>query len=336
MNPFERVQVGSTDVFVTRLGLGGAPVGGHQSADPLYAVADYREGVAIADRALELGIRYFDTAPSYGDGRSEVRYGAALGGRDRREFVVSTKAAKVLELADPNVPDPVGPDGLPGLVPRFDMNRDGIRQSHEESLRRLGMDYVDILFLHDTSEGELETAAHESAMPALLELREEGVVKAIGAGTKDSNVMTRIIERYPIDIVLVPEHYSLLSQFALDGLLPLCERNNVSVVVGTPFNSGILASDLDGPALFNYRRAPEEIMDRAKALKAICDRRGASLKAAAIQFVLAHPCVVSTIPGPSTIAQLEENAELSAADIPGDVWAEMKAEGLIAEHAPTP
>ena len=257
MNPFERAQIGSTDVFVTRLGLGGAPVGGDQSADPLYSVANHHEGVAITNRAFELGVRYFDTAPSYGTGRREVRYGAALKGRDRREFIVSTKASKVLDLADPDVPNPVGPDGLPGLVPRFDMGRDGIRQSHEESLQRLAMDYVDIVFLHDTSEGELETAVHESAMPALLELRDEGVVKAIGVGTKDSSVMTRIIERHPIDIVLLPEHYSLLSQFALDGLLPLCAENNVSVVVGTPYNSGILASDLDGPALFNYQRAPK-------------------------------------------------------------------------------
>ncbi|NQW17847.1 MAG: aldo/keto reductase [Chloroflexi bacterium] len=329
-------QIGDTGVAVSSLGLGGAPVGGHQSANPLYTVAQYEEGVAIASRAFELGIKYFDTAPSYGDGRSEVRYGMGLGRRPRNEFVVSTKASKVLRPTDPHNVDPIGPDGLPELAPVFDLSREGIFRSHEESLGRLKLDYVDILFLHDTEGVDAEAAAHATAFPAMIELREQGTVRAIGAGTRDVGVLTRLIERFPVDVVLLPNHYSLLTQNALDDFLPLCESEGVSVVIGTPYNSGILASDLTGPALFNYESAPQDLLDKARALKAVCERHGVDLKAAAIQFVLAHPAVVSTIPGPASVAQLEDNVAMSQQTIPAAVWAEMKSEGLLRIDAPTP
>ena len=332
----ERREIGNTGVAVTALGLGGAPVGGHESANSLYTVAEYEEGIAIVPRAFELGVRYFDTAPSYGDGRSEVRYGVGMADLPRSEFVVSTKVSKVLMPSDPNNAAPVGHEGIPDLTPVFDLSRDGIFRSHEESLARLNLDYVDILFMHDTEEGELEDQAQATGFPAIIELKEQGSVKAIGAGTRDISVLTRLIERYPVDVVLLPNHYSLLTQKPLEAFLPLCEEHGVSIVIGTPYNSGILASDLNGPALFNYENAPQELLDKARALKAICERHGANLKAAAIQFVLAHPAIVSTIPGPASIAQLEDNVAMSQLAIPPEVWAEMKSEGLIRADAPTP
>ncbi len=336
MDPFERVPIGRTGVFVSRLGLGGAPVGGHQSADPLYTVATYEEGVALTRRAYELGMRYFDTAPFYGIGRSEVRYGAALGGLPRRNFVISTKAARVLDLQAPNELALIGPDGLPGLLPRFDMTRDGILRSHEESLRRLLTDYVDILFLHDTRAGEMEEQAVETALPALVELREQGTVRAIGVGTSDLVVLDRYVREFSLDVVLLPNHYTLLTHTALDGFLPLCQSRGVCLVIGTPYNSGILASDLSGPALFNYERAAPELMDRARALQETCRRHAVDLKAAALQFVLAHPAVVSTIPGPSSVEQLEENIALTRAGIPAALWDDLRGQGLIPSQAPTP
>jgi D-threo-aldose 1-dehydrogenase len=195
---------------------------------------------------------------------------------------------------------------------------------------------VDILFLHDTEEGDLEDQAQATGFAAFVELREQGTVRAIGAGTRDIGVLTRLIERFPVDVVLLPNHYSLLTQNPLDAFLPLCQENGVSIVIGTPYNSGILASDLTGPALFNYQNAPQELLDKARALKAICERHGANLKAAAIQFVLAHPAVVATIPGPASVEQLEDNVEMSQQPIPPEVWADIKTEGLIRADAPTP
>ena len=336
MVALERREIGDTGVVVTTLGLGGAPVGGHESANSLYTVAEYEEGIAIVPRAFELGVRYFDTAPSYGDGRSEVRYGIGMRDLPRSEFVVSTKASKILMPTDPQNAAPVGPEGIPDLTPVLDLSRDGIFRSHEESLRRLNLDHVDILFLHDTEEGDLEDQAQATGFAAFVELREQGTVRAIGAGTRDIGVLTRLIERFPVDVVLLPNHYSLLTQNPLDAFLPLCQENGVSIVIGTPYNSGILASDLTGPALFNYQNAPQELLDKARALKAICERHGANLKAAAIQFVLAHPAVVATIPGPASVEQLEDNVEMSQQPIPPEVWADIKTEGLIRADAPTP
>jgi D-threo-aldose 1-dehydrogenase len=335
MTPLEQREIGNTGVVVTALGLGGAPVGGHESTNSLYTVAEYEEGIAIVPRAFELGVRYFDTAPSYGDGRSEVRYGVGMGDLPRNEFVVSTKASKVLMPTVPGNTAPVGLEGIPDLTPVFDLSRDGIRRSHEESLRRLDLDYVDILFLHDTEEGELEDQAQATGFAAIVELREQGTVRAIGAGTRDIGVLTRLIENFPVDVVLLPNHYSLLTQKPLDDFLPLCQENGVSIVIGTPYNSGILASDLTGPALFNYQNAPQELLDKARDLKAICERHDTNLKAAAIQFLLAHPVVVSTIPGPASVAQLEDNVAMSQQVIPADLWSEMKSEGLIRADAPT-
>ena len=337
IDPFEKIEIGSTGVSVTRLGMGGAPVGSQQGASPLYKVASRKEGLTTIARAYELGVRYFDTAPFYGLGRSEVRYGVVLGNLPQYDFVVSTKVGRVLEPKSKHHIQPAGPDGLPDLIPKFDLSRDGIMRSHAESLKRLNLDHVDILFLHDTHTGDgMADLASETALPALVQLRDEGAVKAIGIGTNDLDVLHRFVKEFPIDVVLLPDHYTLLVQTALDSFLPLCSSRGVNVVIGTPFNSGILASNLNSPALFNYERANAGVIQRARQLRNVCERHGVDLKAAALQFVLAHPVVVSTIPGPSNVYQLEENINLLASYIPPELWDEMRSTSLIPEDAPTP
>ncbi|MEX0762483.1 MAG: aldo/keto reductase [Dehalococcoidia bacterium] len=338
MDPFAKRQIGRTGVWLTPLGLGGAPIGGHQSpnAEGLYRVADYAEGVAATRCAYDLGIRYFDTAPFYGIGRSEVRYGAGLSARPRNSFVLSTKVGRVLEPDRYRNFTLIGPDGLAPLLPRFDYTREGIRRSHAESLYRLLTDHVDILFLHDTTGEELQEQAVKEVLPELARMRREGLVRAIGAGTSDLSALERFVREFDLDVVLLPNHYTLLSQQALDSFLPLCQERNVSIVIGTPYCSGILASDLSGPAAYLYQPAPPEVMDKAKAINAVCKRHGVGLKTAALQFVLAHPSVVSVIPGARNTAEIEENARVAAADIPSDFWAELKHEGLIHSDAPVP
>ncbi len=337
MDPLERRHLGDTGVEVTALGLGGAPLSGVVHAGGLYGGTARDEAIALIRRAHELGIAYFDTAPLYGSGRSEARYSAVLPGLARDSFVVSTKVGRVLELANVGDTSPVGDDGLPALEPVFDLSRDGILRSLEESLRRLNLDSVEILYLHDPDfEEGLEKRAMASALPAMVELREQGVVRAIGCGMNQWQMPARFIEAFDLDIVLLAGRFTLLDHDAYDEFLPLCLRRGVKLAIGGPYNSGILARDLDGPVSFNYEQAPREMIDRARALKAVCDRHEVDLKAAALQYVLAHPTVASAIPGVQTVAELEENVRMASAEIPGQLWAELKAEGLIPADAATP
>lgn len=337
MDPFEKRPIGDTGVRVTALGLGGAPLSGMVLADGLYGGAAREQAVALIHRAHALGIGYFDTAPLYGLGRSEVRYGAVLPGLPRDSFVISTKVGRVLDLSDPNQALPLAPDNLPNLEPVFDLSRDGILRSVEESLQRLQLDSVEILYLHDPDfEEGLEPHAMGSALPALVELREQGAVKAIGCGMNQWQMPARFIEAFDLDIVLLAGRFTLLDHDAYDEFLPLCLERNVKLAIGGPYNSGILARDLDGPVSFDYTPAPPEIVERARALKRVCSSHGVDLKAAALQYVLAHPAVASVVPGAQSVEELEENVQLVSADIPPDLWSELKAEKLIPEDAPTP
>ena len=337
MDPFERRQIGDTGVEVTALGLGGAPLSGVVHADGLYGGTARDEAIGIVSRAHELGIAYFDTAPLYGSGRSEARYGAVLPGLARDSYVVSTKVGRVLDPIDPGDMSPVGDDGLPALAPVFDLSRDGILRSLEESLARLNLDSVEILYLHDPDfEEGLEEPAMASALPTMVELREQGVVRAIGCGMNQWQMPARFIEAFDLDIVLLAGRFTLLDHDAYDEFLPLCMRRGVKLAIGGPYNSGILARDLDGPVAFNYEQAPPEMIARARALKAVCGRHGVDLKAAALQYVLAHPAVASAIPGAQTVGELEDNLRMVSAEIPGELWTELKAESLIPADAATP
>ena len=333
MNPFEQIPIGNTGVTVTRLGLGSAPLGGNTAAEGLYGGAKFDQSQRIVDRAYKAGVRYFDTAPLYGWGRSEARLGMALGGRDRESLTISTKAGRVL---NPVSKEPRGPENLPELEAVFDYTRDGIRRSLDESLVRMNTDRVEILYLHDADQGGLEREGFETALPALVELREEGVVKAIGCGMNEWEMTARFVREFDLDIVLLAGRYTLLEQGALTEFLPLCVERGVKIAVGGPYNSGILARNLGGPVSYNYELAPQRVVDRAKALNDVCRRNGVDLKAAALQFVLAHPAIATVIPGSSSVSELEQNIQMVEAHIPAALWDDLRSEKLIPPDAPTP
>ncbi len=337
MNPLEKVAIGKQGVEVTRLGLGGAPLSGMVLGDGLYGGTAHDEAARIIRRAHDLGINYFDTAPLYGAGRSEVRYGSALADVDRDSFVISTKVGRVLELYEGGMSAEESPDNFADHYAVDSWTRDDVLRSIEDSLERLQTDHVEIVLVHDPDTQPYgEKQAMEEAFPTLIELREQGTVKAIGCGMNEWEMPAKFVRAFDIDAVLLAGRYTLLDHDAYDEFLPLCVERDVKIIVGGPYNSGILARDLDGDVTFDYELAPQHLVDRARRLDTVCRRHGVDLKAAALQFVLAHPAVGTAVPGAQSVAELEENFGLVGQEIPGDVWAEMKAEGLIPRDAPTP
>ena len=300
VDPFEWVPIGQSGVEVTRLGLGGAPLSGMVLADGLFGGVEHDEAIAIVERAYELGVRYFDTAPLYGEGRSEVRYGKGLADADRAEVAISTKVDRLLVAEDPADLSPAGPDGLPRLKTEFNFTRAGILKSLEQSLHRLNMDSIDIVYVHDSDfSGQHPDERFIEALEVVSELRSEGVVQAIGLGMNEWELTTRMIQRFDLDIVLLAGRYTLLDQSALGQLMPLCQARNVAVAIGGPYNSGILASDLNGPVSFDYVAAPPEWISKARRIKEVCDRWGVDVRATALQFPFAHPAVATIIPAAS-------------------------------------
>ena len=337
MNPLDKVVIGKHGVEVTQLGLGGAPLSGMVLGDGLYGGTASDEAGRIITRAHELGINYFDTAPLYGIGRSEVRYGAALAGVDRDSYVISTKVGRVLEVYEGGMTAAESPDNFADHYSVDSWTRDDVLRSIEESLERLQTDHVEIVLVHDPDRQPYgEKQAVEEAFPTLIELREQGTIKAVGCGMNEWQMPAAFIRRFDIDAVLLAGRYTLLDHDAYPEFLPLCVERDVKIIVGGPYNSGILARDLDAEVTFNYELAPQHLVDQARRLDAICRRHNVDLKAAALQFVLAHPAVATAVPGAQSVPELEENLEMVAQEIPEDVWSEMKAEGLIPADAPTP
>ena len=337
MNPLDKVAIGNQGVEVTQLGLGGAPLSGMVLGDGLYGGTASDEAGRIITRAHELGINYFDTAPLYGIGRSEVRYGAALAGVDRDRYVISTKVGRVLEVYEGGMTAAESPDNFADHYSVDSWTRDDVLRSIEESLERLQTDHVEIVLVHDPDTQPYgEKQAVEEAFPTLIELREQGTIKAVGCGMNEWQMPAAFIRRFDIDAVLLAGRYTLLDHDAYPEFLPLCVERDVKIIVGGPYNSGILARDLDAEVTFNYELAPQHLVDQARRLDAICRRHNVDLKAAALQFVLAHPAVATAVPGAQSVPELEENLEMVAQEIPEDVWSEMKAEGLIPADAPTP
>ena len=335
----ERVPLGRTGLAVTRLGFGGASIGG------LFAEVTDDDAIATVRHAWDLGIRSFDTAPLYGYGTSERRVGEALRGRPRDAFVLSTKVGRLVrdEAAIPADAD-IDHQRLDGLDDAFyvrhepvrlvfDYSADGIRRSLEESLERLGLDRIDIAFIHDPDEHW--PAAISEAWPALERMRSEGVLRAVGAGMNQSAMLARFARETDMDVLLLANRYTLLDQGALDELLPTCVERGIAVLVGGVMNSGVLADPRPG-SRFDYAPAPPEIIERARRLGAVCARHGVPLRAAAMQFPLAHPAVVSLVAGVRTPAHLDEYPAMLAHSIPPDLWAELRAQGLLAADAPVP
>ena len=337
MDPFARIAIGNTGVTVTPLGLGGAPLSGMEVADGRFGGSPFQEAVALIKRAYQLGIRYFDTAPLYGAGRSEARYGRALSRYPRSSFTISTKVSRVLRPLDPEKPEPRGEEGILDYTCVFDFTREGVRASLASSLERLKLASVDILFVHDSDErGQHSDDEFAMALQAAVELREQRTVRAIGMGMNEWERTARMVERFDLDFILLAGRYTLLDQSAFPQFLPLCLERAVKLVIGGPYNSGILASDLDGPVLFDYRRAPENLVLKARRIKGICSRHGVELRAAALQFPLAHDAVLSVVPGAASIAEVEDNVRVMQTEIPGELWTDLKAESLLPESAPTP
>ena len=325
VQPLDRTQIGSTELRVTRLGIGGAPIGS------LFRTVSEDDARATVLRGLELGLNYIDTAPLYGHGVSEMRLGRVLKDVPRDSFVLSTKVGRVLNPVDSPPVSPHFPS-LPKLEAVFDYSRDGILRSLEESLQRLGLDRADITYIHDADD-HWEQAIGE-AYPTLADLRSQGLVKAIGVGMNQWEMEARFAREGDFDCFLLAGRYTLLDQSSLAELMPVCLEKNVSLVLGGPYNSGILASDLGPGATYDYESAPVEIIERARRIKAVCDRYVVPLKAAALQFGLIHPAVAATIPGPRSVSEVEENFRMAGHPIPGDLWAELKHEGLIDPQSP--
>jgi D-threo-aldose 1-dehydrogenase len=336
--PTQRLPIGDTGVEVTRLGFGGTSIGG------IFAEVSAADGAAVVEHAWAQGLRYFDTAPLYGYGASEIRIGGVLRNQPRDAYVLSTKVGRLVRLPE-QIPagaevDPQKVDGLEdayffGTGPRrivFDYSFDGVLRSVDESLARLGIGRIDIAYIHDPEEHW--EAAIGGAYPALERLRSEGVVRAIGVGTNDATTLARFAREGNFDVFLVASRYTLLDQTALPELMPRCVERGIAVVIGGVMNSGILAAPHEG-SRFDYRRAPKPIVERARQLAAVCARYDVPLKAAAIQFPLAHPAVVSLLAGVRSTAHLDEWRDFMQQPIPSDLWAELRHEALLSPDAPT-
>ena len=315
---------------MSELSLGCAQLGN------LYREVTDADAQATVDAAWELGVRYFDTAPHYGLGLSERRVGAALCSRPRNDYVLSTKVGRLLEpRSEIEGEDDEGYAVAATHRRVFDFTRDGIRRSLAESLERLGLDRVDVVYLHDPDQHVDDVL--RTGFPALAELRAEGVVEAIGAGMNDATKLAQVVGETDMDVVMLAGRYTLLEQGSLDDLLPLCEERSVSVVAAGVFNSGLLARPDPGlNAKYNYDVAPPRLVERARAIAEICTSHGTTLPAAAIAFPLAHPAVVSVCVGSRSARQVERNVALLAEPISADLWSELKATGLVREDAPVP
>jgi D-threo-aldose 1-dehydrogenase len=328
MDPFKLSGIGNTGLKVTQFGLGGAALGN------LYASVSDSEGRETIETAYQEGVRYFDTAPFYGLGRSEELFGQVLRQHERSEFVLSSKAGRLLVDGEID-PDEYMPFvDIPKKHPVFDFSRDAILRSLDESLERLGLDYIDIVYIHDPDD-HYESALNQ-AFPALAELRSQGVIKAVGAGMNQAEMPTEFARHADFDCFLLAGRYTLLDQIALKELFPICEQKNISIIIGGPFNSGILATGPVEGAHYNYLEAPPEIMERTRRLQSVCERYQVSLKAAALQFPMFHPVVAANIPGTRLKSRFLENLKLFTEKIPMDFWAELKSLGLIDPESPTP
>jgi D-threo-aldose 1-dehydrogenase len=315
MTAQELRKLGRSKVEVTRLALGGAPLGG------LYTSVSEDDAVATVRRALDRGLGYFDTAPHYAVGRSERLFGRALAGVPRESYVLSTKVGRlVVPLGSRDQPEYEGFADPPPYKRRWDWSRDGVRRSLEESLERLGLDRVDIVYMHDPDDHENEVYA--TGFPALAELRDEGVVGAIGAGMNQTAMLTRFVQRLDLDVVLCAGRYTLLDRSAERDLLPACLRREVSVVVGGIYNSGVLADPRPGTT-YDYAPASESLVARALELRQVCVSHEVPLRTAALRFPLRHPAVAGVLVGCRTPEEVDDNVEMFGHPIPNALWAKL-------------
>ena len=316
-NSITSAQVGNTQLQVTRLGMGTAPIGN------LYSPLDDAEAIETVQRSFENGIRFFDTAPLYGTGEAERRLGSALRGIPRDEVVIQTKVGRIVR---------------PDRSIYFDYSRDGVMKSLEDSLERLGMDRVDILLVHDPDYENAEVhyqQAMDEAFPALVDLRAQGVIGAVGAGMNQWEMVWEFAKKIDVNCFLLAGRYTLLEQTSLD-FLDWCTENDVSIFLGGVYNSGILATGPISGAKYDYMDAPEEILAKARRLQEITTAHGVPLHVAALHFAGAHPAIASLVIGSATAAEADDNRAIWDVETPAAMWQELQQSGLISDRAPLP
>jgi len=306
-----------------RIGLGGAPLAG------LFSPVADAEAVATVQAAWDEGWRYFDTAPHYGLGIAEERLGAGLAGKARSEYVLSSKVGRIIYEADTPSPDDEGFAVVSKRRRRWDFSRDGIKQSIEDSLRRLGVDRLDVVFVHDPDDHYEEAVA--TAFPALIELRDQGVIGAIGSGMNQTAMLTRFVQEVDLDVIM------LAGPDGLDDILPTCLKNDVQVIAVGVFNSGLLSQPRPAAgATFNYNPAPDALIEKANKLADVCNTHGVTLPAVALKFPLFHPAVAGIAVGCRTADEVHTNATYARTEVPDTIWPALKAAGLLREDTPTP
>ncbi len=337
MNPNTLNKFGRVDLNVSAFGFGTAPIGN------IFREIDEATSDAMIQHAWDRGVRYFDTAPMYGHGLSEMRTGHSLRWKDRGDFILSSKVGRVLKPARRQDINFEPWTNAAPFTMHFDYSYDGIMRSFEDSLQRMALEHMDICFIHDidvftrgAEQPEVFKQAMDEAWKALESLRDQGVVKAIGVGVNEWEVCHAALEQRDFDCFLLAGRYTLLEQDALDKFLPLCEERGAAVVVGGGFNSGILATGAKEGAKYNYAPAPADIMDKVSKIEAVCAEYNVPLPAAALQFVVAHPAVPTFMAGTRTVEQLDQNLNWFSHDIPAEFWADLKTKGLLREDAPVP
>ena len=335
---WDRLQNGG--LTFTELGFGTAPLGN------LYkAIADV-DARATLDAAWDGGVRYFDTAPFYGLGLSETRLNPFLRDKPRDEYVLSSKVGRLIQPCSEQYRTGEGKwFDVPCRREHFDYTYDGIMRSFEHSFARLGVDRIDILYVHDLcifSHGSKEISDLRigeffggRGYDAMVSLRDQGLIKAIGGGVNEWEICETLAQRGDFDLFLLAGRYTLLEQSALDSFLPMCEKRGIGIVTGGPYNSGILATGAIPGAYYNYDPAPQPIKDRVDAIEKVCKTHNVRLVDAAFQFPLLHPAHVAVIPGGQGVGEMQGNLQATNAEIPSALWSDLKSEGLLREDAPT-
>jgi D-threo-aldose 1-dehydrogenase len=331
-------RLGNGGLTFTELGFGAAPLGN------LYTSISDVQADAILARAWAAGVRYYDTAPLYGFGLSETRLNRFLRDKPRDDYVLSSKVGRLLRPCPPDQRDGQGKwFDVPARREQYDYSYDGVMRSVEFSLERLGVHRIDVLFVHDLDLSNHKTQAvvdghmdvlMQGGYRALVKLRDEGVIRAFGAGVNEWQPCQAMAERGDFDLFLLAGRYTLLEQEAQETFLPMAQERGIGIVIGGAYNSGILATGPRPGAFYNYDPAPAEILDRVRRIQHICEAHNVRLVDAAFQFPLRHPCTVSVIPGGQGVAEMESNLLAARAEIPDALWADLKEQGLMRADAP--
>ena len=341
MDPAATRRLGRTGLEISQYGMGSAPFG------DLWEILPEERVTATFKAAHDGGVRYFDTAPWYGNTLAEHRTGQFLRGLPAGSFALSTKVGRVYRRPKSADEQPIGPwaGGLPFIL-RFDYGYDAVMRSYEDSLQRLGLARADLLVIHDIDiqyhgdDAGVERCFAQleagGGMKALEELKAAGDIKGYGAGINEGPMITRFLDRFDLDFFLVAMPYTLIDQAPLDDALPRCVERDIGIIIGSPYASGILATGPVEGAKYNYGPASPEILEKVRGIQAVCARHDVPLQAAALQFTLGHPSVAAIIPGSVSSEEVSQNLAFFRTEIPAACWAELKTEGLLREDAPVP